>query len=86
MVGLVNRRTLNPQLLIPMNTMNTITLWLNSRGEWMATHSGPCAARLLELFGTTTLPTPYRAPADPEDVRDIIRQRNPSCSVQIALD
>lgn len=36
-----------------------------SNGQFVATYTGPHSRRIFDLFGTTTLPTPFMADADP---------------------
>jgi hypothetical protein len=58
-----------------------IVLRLTVRG-WVADWVGD--AIVLELFGTTELPTPHGRSADPERVRRSIQELNPNHSVELA--
>jgi hypothetical protein len=50
---------------------------------WVATHSGPLAEKIVELFRTNTLPTAFTADAPPDMVLAAIRRGNPLCQVEI---
>jgi hypothetical protein len=57
--------------------MHSITLSTIS-GIWHATHSDPS---IMRLFGTATLPTPFAASMDADDVADRIAALNPGVIV-----
>lgn len=60
--------------------MNTITLRVID-GLWHATHGGPRSARVVELFGTDTLPTPWGGSVAPDVVLGRIVALNPNYRV-----
>jgi hypothetical protein len=57
--------------------MNSITLAVIGN-TWHATHSDPTVA---ELFGSSTLPTPFDASVDADEVADRIANLNPGVIV-----
>lgn len=59
--------------------MHTITLF-RANGSWVARFSDPEVAT---LFGTDTIPTPYRDHAPAEIVLADIQMRNPGCDVRL---
>lgn len=67
-----------------MSPVNVITLE-RAGGLWVARHSGPAAAAVRDLFGTDTLPTPFRASVPAATVLRAIEWRNPEASVQLAI-
>jgi hypothetical protein len=58
--------------------MKTIKL-INSKEGWLARFEND--RRIIELFGTDTIPTPFRQTASPIMVRDEIVARNPGYNV-----
>ncbi len=65
-----------------MKLDRTITL-TRQGGMWVATHSGRGSDDVLELFGTTTLPTPYLAVVKPRIVLNAIALLNRDAVVTI---
>jgi hypothetical protein len=65
--------------------MKTIHLYRLST-EWVATIIGPEAETVHDLFGTTTLPTPFAASVDPDTVLAAVRQRNPGTPVRLVAE
>lgn len=63
--------------------MNTITL---RQGEqvWEADYSGPHAAEIKRLFGSTTLPTVFERSTSSVRVAMMIRGQNPGVAVKFA--
>ena len=61
---------------------DTIKLFRDG-GCWMAETTGPGSARLIELFGTACLPTPYLAGSDALLVAAEIEHHNPTAQVVI---
>lgn len=61
--------------------MHTITLFRQA-GSWVARHSDP---RVIELFGTDTLPTTWTDTANPENVYRNIRDLNPGALVYVRV-
>lgn len=43
---------------------------------WNARYVGPHAAEIRKLFGTDTLPTPYRLEMPVDEVVSLVQQRN----------
>ena len=66
-----------------MSEQDTIYLQLVD-DSWMATFVGTESYRIAELFGTTTIPTPFRAAMDGENVKARIQKRNPDSRVVLA--
>ena len=66
--------------------MTTMLLFRNSTG-WMMSEfiDGKPAPRLIELFGTHTLPLPFTAAASPERVQAEIAKLNPTAKVMLVL-
>ena len=60
--------------------MDRIRLYNTSNG-WMAKHSGPHAAEVEELFGSTTLPTAFTCTAAQEYVVAEVSRLNPGYEV-----
>lgn len=60
--------------------MNQIKIHLGESG-WLATYSGPHAARIVELFGQDTIPTAYTSRCPIGTVVSEIRNRNPGVRV-----
>lgn len=58
----------------------TIQLYLRDN-VWLAKSDDP---KVIQLFGTDTVPTPYTAQAKPDDVLRDITQRNPKAIVKFA--
>lgn len=50
---------------------------------WYATTEGRGAERIRQLFGTTTLPTPFLPSVPAEEVAAEIRRRNPGAQVVV---
>jgi hypothetical protein len=63
--------------------MNRIVLFLEAR-SWHARFEGPHADTVLNLFGTTVVPTPFTSAANPAFVLEEIRKRNRGVKVEIA--
>ena len=63
-------------------TENRIRLTIQD-GNWMATFEGPQAAETIRLFGTPTLPTPFRAARPITDVVARIQRLNPGMIVTV---
>lgn len=59
---------------------NAITLHCES-GAWWATYVGPDAAKVVRVFGTSTLSTAFTSDASPDDVIRSIRNLNPGVVV-----
>ena len=57
------------------------------RGDncWLAKHTGPHAARIIELFNTDTLPLPYTLEASSTLVLSELVERNPGVGVFILV-
>ena len=55
-----------------------------ANGSWIATFSGPGSARIVGLFGTAMIPTPYRATALPDKVLAQIARLNPDATVSLS--
>jgi hypothetical protein len=64
-----------------MQDQNEILLHVGEYG-WLATFVGPHATRLVNLFGTSTIPTAYTAGASLERVTRGIAARNPGVIVK----
>lgn len=65
--------------------MRNETITLHLRGDqWLATFEGPEAGRIEELFGSTTIPTPFLAAMDGHDVQLRIQAVNPDSRVVLA--
>ena len=60
----------------------TITL-INDGTSWLAKYSGAQAATIIELFGTDTIATAFRAQASSSVVLAAIARLNPDCTVNI---
>lgn len=70
--------------------------WKRGTGPWIASHSdwntatggahfyGPLAAKVVQLFGTPVIATPYGNEARAKDVLDAIRHLNPGVEVTLA--
>jgi len=63
---------------------NSIKLWSDGV-YWRATFQGPQAAEVVRLFGTDTLPTPYKSHVSAERVLALVRSRNPLVPVDLAV-
>jgi len=61
---------------------NQIVLFV-AEGVWHAQYTplNPERRKILDAFGTDTLPTPYMAQMPPQTVLDTIRRRNPGLVV-----
>lgn len=69
--------------------INTITLDIQNgtAGKmWVAIFSGPHAADIQRLFGTTTIPTPFAASTLPMTVWNTIVDQNPGAKVRMRGD
>lgn len=66
-----------------METQNKIIVRIE-QDTWMATHKGPHAARVFELFGTITLPTPFTSLTPFDVVRERLEYLNPGVRVSRA--
>jgi hypothetical protein len=64
-----------------MQESNEILLHMGEYG-WLATFVGPHATRLVNLFGTSTIPTAYTARTSLESVIAGIAARNPHAVVK----
>lgn len=65
-------------------TVDKITLRKDvTAGCWLAEHAGPRAAKIVDLFSTATLPTPFRCSYPAEWVADTLRKLNPGAIVEI---
>lgn len=60
--------------------MHTLTLFKTNRG-WMVRNTNP---KIVELFGTDTLPCAFTAAADSAYVLAEIKRLNPNCRVVLA--
>lgn len=67
----------------PAATGGRITLERTPDG-WVAHHEGPIASEVEQLFGTTSIPTPFAAEANPEELIAQIQQLNPGVEVSVA--
>lgn len=57
--------------------LKRVTIYVEDNG-WMLEHKDdPCAATVLELFGTTALPMPFVLPTPESLVRCALERRNP---------
>jgi len=63
---------------------NRIKLWSDGV-DWRATFIGPWAREVVEMWGTDTLPTPYKATAPAARVLALVRSRNPLVPVDLAV-
>lgn len=61
--------------------MNRIILRIES-GQWVADFTDP---EVLRVFGTRTLPTPYRSTMQSDRVLAEIIKRNPDCTVSVRI-
>jgi hypothetical protein len=61
----------------------TITLKVVD-GQWMSQWGGPETERIIELFGTDTVPTPYLEAMAGAEVRGRIQELNPDARVILA--
>lgn len=59
--------------------MNKIELYLNDKGNWIANHVGD--AEIMELFGTTLIPTAFTKQTTREEVVRLISHLNPGKEV-----
>ena len=64
-------------------TTNRIDLHVDG-DSWMAAYSGPHADEVRRLFGTTTLPSSFRATATGSRVLARIRELNPGVIVTVS--
>ena len=62
--------------------MKTINLTLEG-DTWYATWLGPDRDRIVALFGTATIATPFRAGYDRADLKRHILRRNPGYDVVV---
>ena len=53
-------------------------------GQWVATFTGPGEARIRELFGTNTIPTPFSAEVPASVVLLTVSHKNPTANVRVA--
>ncbi len=59
---------------------------LRLRGDvWEAQWSGPHVAKVVQLFGGDTLPTPFTAQAEPAKVFAAVKAKNPAVEVVLEL-
>lgn len=66
-------------------TKDQIELWLDPKSKtWIATFTNPAQSRrLIELFGTTDIPTPYRAAMPAAEVLANIKAATPDADVTL---
>ena len=53
------------------------------RREWLATYEGPHASKIMELFGTTTIPTAFTLAADGNHVANEVCRRNMGVTIEL---
>lgn len=61
---------------------NQIVLRIRNN-EWTATFLGEHANKIIKLFGTNEIPTPFMNDADSTYVLAVIKEKNPNCHVYI---
>lgn len=61
---------------------NEIHVHLGSQG-WLATHFGPHAVEIFDLFGTTTVPTAFTSRAPLASVIETLKVKNPGAVVKL---
>lgn len=62
---------------------NTITI-NRTTSCWTATYSGPHAAMIADLFGSTTVPTAFTSAASASDVIAKLTKSNPGVEIRQA--
>lgn len=55
-----------------------------SNGQWIADHAGPIATQVIELFGTSQIPTAFTDKTPESVVVDVIKTGNPDCTVTVS--
>ena len=67
--------------LRPEDASGDVIILRQTADGYTATFQGPHRERILDTWGTDTLPTAFTAQADQVQVEDAIRRRNPGVSI-----
>ena len=70
---------------MPSETESAVITLTRQGGVWTARNDGPETANIIELFGTATLPTPFRDTVPATTVLERIQRLNPGATVRIGV-